>query len=154
MFGWFVVLHLVGFATFLVAHSVSMWVAFRIRREPNRDVVAALLALSARGNQLLYLGLILLGIGGLGAAAQAGWLTASWVVASYLVVVVILLLMYMVGAGFYYSLRDGVVGTEKTPRLEDSELAARLDNRRPEMLAVIGGLGLLILIWLMVMKPG
>ena len=62
--------------------------------------------------------------------------------------------MYAVAAGFYYPLRDGLVGTEKTPRLEDAELAARLDNRRPEMLAVIGGVGLLILIWLMVIKPG
>ena len=39
--------------------------------------------------------------------------------------------MYMVGAGFYYPIRDGLEGTEKTPRLDDAELAARLDNRRP-----------------------
>ena len=37
----------------------------------------------------------------------------------------------MVGAGFYYPLREGLEGTEKTPRLDDAELVARLDNRRP-----------------------
>jgi hypothetical protein len=154
MYAWLVMLHLVGFALFLAMHGVSMWVAFRVRREPNRDVVAALLALSSRGNQVMYLGFLLLGIGGLGAAASVGWLTAPWVVASYVVLVVVILLMYMVGAGFYYPIRDGLEGTEKTPRLDDAELVARLDNRRPEALALIGGTGLLILIWLMAVKPG
>ena len=62
--------------------------------------------------------------------------------------------MYIVGAGFYYTLRDGLVGTEKTPRLDDAELAARMDNRRPEALTLIGLIGILILFWLMVVKPG
>ena len=153
MYTWLVALHLVGFALFIAMHGVSMWVAFRIRGEPNRDVVAALLGLSSRGNQVMYLGFLLLGIGGLGAAAQAGWLTAGWVVASYVVLTVVILLMYMIGAGFYYPLREGLEGTEKTPRLDDAELAVRLQNRRPETLALIGGAGLLILIWLMAVKP-
>ena len=154
MYAWLVALHLVGFALFLSMHGVSMWAAFRVRGEPNREVVAALLGLSARGNQVMYLGFLLLGIGGLGAAAQVGWLTAPWVVASYIVLAAVILLMYIVGAGFYYTLRDGLVGTEKTPRLDDAELIARLDNRRPEALTLIGGVGLLILIWLMALKPG
>jgi hypothetical protein len=153
MYSWLVVLHLVGLAVFLVAHGVSMWVAFRIRGEPNRDLVAALLGMSARGSQAMYLGLVLLGIGGLGAAASAGWLTAGWVVASYVTVVVIFVLMYVLGAGFYYPLREGLEGTEKTPRFDDAELVARLQNRRPEALAAVGGLGLLVLFWLMVLKP-
>ena len=102
----------------------------------------------------MYLGFLLLGIGGLGAAAQAGWLTAP-------------LGRRLVrcdrprdpadvhGRGrFYYPLREGLEGTDKTPRLDDAELVARLDNRRPEALALIGGTGLLILIWLMTVKPG
>jgi hypothetical protein len=35
----------------------------------------------------------------------------------------------------------------------DEELAARLRSRRPELLAVLGGGGLLIVIWLMMVKP-
>lgn len=154
MYQWLVFLHLVGLALFLTMHGVSMWAAFRIRGEPNREVVAALLRLSAQGNRVMYLGFLLLGIGGLGAAANVGWLTAPWVVASYIVLAAVILLMYIVGAGFYYTLRDGLVGTEKTPRLEDAELVARLDNRRPEALTAIGVAGLLILFWLMAVKPG
>ena len=154
MYQWLVLLHLVGLALFLAMHGVSMWAAFRVRGEPNRDVVAALLGLSAQGNRVMYLGFLLLGIGGLGAAANAGWLTAPWVVASYVVLAAVILLMYIVGAGFYYTLRDGLAGTEKTPRLDDAELAAMMDNRRPEALALIGIAGILILFWLMAVKPG
>jgi hypothetical protein len=155
MYSWLVVLHLLGLVVFLACHGVSMFVAFRIRQEEDRDIIAALLSLSSRGNQVMYLGLLLLGIGGLGAAASAGLLLAPWVIASYVVVVVTLLAMYAMGAGFYYPLREGLTGTEKTPRLDDAELRAKLvGNRRPEALAAIGLTSLTLLIWLMTIKPG
>ena len=154
MYAWLVTLHVIGVVVFLLCHAVSMWVAFRIRTEPDRAVIAALLGMSSRGNQVMYLGFILLGIGGLGAAGMAGWLTAPWVVASYVVLVVTLIAMYALGAGFYYPIRDGLVGTEKTPRLDDDQLHATLaSSRRPEVLATVGLTAIVVLVWLMVMKP-
>ncbi len=155
MYLWLVVIHLLGLVLFLPSHGVSMWVAFRIRRETDRAVIAALLAMSARGNQVMYLGLLLLGVGGLGAAAVAGKLTTPWVVASYVVVVVTLVVMYAVGAAFYYAVRDGIEGTEKAPRLDDDTLRAKLSaSRRPEVLAAVGIGSLVVLVGLMVLKPG
>ena len=155
MYGWLVLLHLVGFVVFLLCHAVSMWVAFRIRGEPDRGVITALLAMSSRGNQVMYVGFILLGIGGLGAAGIAGWLTAPWVVASYVVLAVTLVAMWTMGSGFYYPLREGLEGTEKTPRLDDDQLRATLiGSRRPEALAGIGFTSLVVLVALMVLKPG
>ena len=40
-----------------------------------------------------------------------------------------------------------------TPPIEPEALAVYLDSRVPDILAAIGGLGLLVLVWLMVMKP-
>ena len=155
MYAWLVLLHLVGFVVFLLCHAVSMWVAFRIRGEPDRAVITSLLAMSSRGNQLMYLGFILLGVGGLGAAASVGWLTTPWVVASYVVLVVTLVAMWTMGSGFYYPLREGLEGTEKTPRLDDDQLRATLiGSRRPEALAGIGFTSLVVLVALMVLKPG
>ena len=155
MYAWLVLLHLVGFVVFLLCHAVSMWVAFRIRGERDRAVVAALLGLSSRGNQVMYIGFVLLGAGGLGAAAVAGLLTAPWVVASYVVLAVTLVAMWAMGTGFYTPLREGLAGTEKTPRLDDAQLRARLTgSRRPEALAGIGFASLTILVGLMVLKPG
>ncbi len=155
MYQWLVVLHLLGLIVFVMCHGVSMFVAFRIRREPNRALVAAFLGLSNRATQAMYLGLILLIVGGLGAAWNVGWLTAPWVIASYVVLIVALVVMWAVGAGYYYPLREGLEGSEKTPRLDDAALAHTLStSRRPEVLGVVGFAALVILVWLMVLKPG
>jgi hypothetical protein len=155
VYAWLVLLHLVGLVVFLLCHAVSMWVAFRIRGEPDRGGGEGVVAVSSRGNQVMYLGFILLGIGGLGAAAIAGWLTAAWVVASYVVLAVTLVAMWTMGSGFYYPLREGLAGTEKTPRLDDEQLRATLvRSRRPEALAGIGFTSLVVLVALMVLKPG
>jgi len=154
MYSWLVTLHLLGFVVFLVCHAVSMWVAFRVRGEPDRGVIAALLGLSARGNQVMYLGLLMLGIGGLGAAWNAGLLLAPWVIASYVILVVTFIAMYAVGSGFYYPIREGVTGTDKAPRLDDAELRATLSgSRRPEALAIVGLTSLTLLVAVMTIKP-
>ncbi len=155
MYQWLVALHLLGLVVFVMCHGVSMFVAFRIKRETNRELISAFLGLSNRATQAMYLGILMLLVGGLGAAWNVGWLTAPWVIASYVVFIVTLLAMWAMGAGYYYPLRDGLVGTEKTPRLDDEALVRTLStSRRPEALAGVGGAALVILVWLMVLKPG
>lgn len=154
MYAWLVTLHLLGVVLFLVCHAVSMWVAFRVRGEPDRAVIAALLAMSARGSRFMYLGFLLLGVGGMGAAWSAGLLLAPWVMASYAVLVVTFVAMYAIGAAFYFPIREGLDGTAKVPRLDDVELRSRLANRRPEALASIGVVALVLLVAVMSLKPG
>ncbi len=153
MYQGFVFLHLAGLVLFLLAHSVSMWATFRVRTARNREVVVALLEMSQRGSQTSYVGLLLLGIGGLGAAWNANFLTTTWAIASYVVLAVVLIGMWAVGAGFYYPLRQSIAGTPDAPAIGDEELFARLQNRRPEALAAIGVIGLLVLVAIMVYRP-
>ena len=153
MYSWFVVVHLAGLFLFAAAHGVSMWVAFRLRSARDRPTIALLLGASQRSLLVADVALVALGIGGLGAAAQVGWLTAPWVVVSYVVVVVLFVGMAALGSSLYYPLRDAVLAGKGEP-ITDEELIRRLDNRRPEALALIGGVGVLVLVWLMVMKPG
>ncbi len=100
-----------------------------------------------------YVGLLLLGIGGLGAAWNANFLTTTWAIASYVVLAIVLVGMWAAGAGFYYPLRQAIVGTPEAPPIGDEELFARLQNRRPEILAGIGIVGLLVLVAIMVYRP-
>ena len=79
---------------------------------------------------------------------------APWIVASYIVLIVVFIAMYALGAGFYYPLREELDGKDGAPPLEGDALVARLQNRRPEALAVFGFGGLGLLTWLMVFKPG
>lgn len=154
MYSWLVALHLIGLVVFLVAHGVSIWVAFRVRSERNRDVITAMLELSRRAAQVVYVGLLLLGVGGLSAAWSAGWLTTPWNLASYVVVVVVLAVMFAIASPYYHGLRAALVGTADSPPLDDAALAARLQTRRPELLATIGGSALVVLVVLMTVKPG
>jgi hypothetical protein len=153
MYAWLVALHLLGFTVFIASHGVSMWVAFRVRRERDRAVVTALLDLSLRASQVAYLGLIALGIGGLGAAWSAGFLTTTWNVAAYVVIVVVLVTMFAVASPYYHGLREAIAGTADTPPLDDDALVARLQTRRPELLAAVGMTGLVVLIALMTVRP-
>jgi hypothetical protein len=116
--------------------------------------VVALLELSRRAAQVVYVGLALLGIGGLGAAWSAGLLTAPWVVLSYAVVVVVLLAMFAIASPYYHGLRAAIAGTPDGPPLDDDALEQRLRTRRPEVLATLGGTGLVSLVVLMTVKPG
>ena len=153
MYDWLVSLHLVGFAIFLVAHAIGMWASFRIRGERDRSVIAALLGLSLRGSQVMYLGLLLLLVGGFGAGVSAGLLLAPWMVASYVTLVAVFVLMSAIAGMFYHPLRAALDGTDTIPRLSDEELVARLQNRRPELLAAIGSTGIITLVVLMTVKP-
>jgi hypothetical protein len=154
MYSWFVVVHLAGLVVFVLGHGVSAFMAFRIRGSRDRSFVWELLELSQRANRVAYLGLLLLAIGGIGAAAQTGLFTTTWVVATTIVLIVVLVAMFAIGAGFYYPIRDKMTKPKDgSPLLDGDQLAAALDNRRPDILAAIGLGGLFVMIALMVLKP-
>ena len=158
MYLWFVAVHLPGLFLFAAAHGVSMWASFRLRSTRGRPSIAMLLAVSQRSLLVADVGLIVLGIGGLAAAATAGWLTTPWVIGSYLVVIALFVAMSALGSSLYYPLRDEVIAGKPDKKsgelMTDEELHRRLDNRRPEALALTGAIGIALLVWLMVFKPG
>ena len=71
LYPWFVVIHLVGLVLFAVSHGASAFMAFRIRGERDPAVVDALLKVGQLSVGPMYIGLVLLSVGGLGAAAGA-----------------------------------------------------------------------------------
>lgn len=153
MYQTLVFLHVVGVVIFAIAHGVSIFAAFRIRRETDPRVVAAILGLSKRAVPVLYVGLVLIGIGGFGAAWGAGLLLAPWLVASVVVLIAVLVVMWVVATPYYVRVRE-MVGTDGNEDFDPDVLRRTLDTRRPEILTSVGGIGLLVLLWLMVVRPG
>jgi Predicted integral membrane protein (DUF2269) len=153
---WLVFLHLVGVVLFSISHGVSIAMAFAIREARDPDVVASQLANSQRAVRITYVALLLLAIGGLGAAWVGGLLLARWAVASYVVLGVALVVMWAVASPYYLALRKAVASDPTSGRrtLEPGNLEALLASRRPDALSAVGGLALLLLIGLMVLKPG
>lgn len=153
---WFVVVHLVGLVVFSISHGGSAFMAFRVRGERDPVVVDALLKVGQLSVGPMYIGLLLLIVGGLGAAAAVNLWGKPWVIASMVVFVVVLVVMWAVASPYYMGLRKTLEerGPDGRPTMEPAALATMLDTRRPEILTAVGTVGLVLLVWLMIIKPG
>ena len=154
MYQWFVFVHLVGLVLFLMAHGTSAFVAFRMRTLRDVASVSDYLAMSQTATRAMYVGFLFLLIGGAAAATVNDFWTTPWVLGSIVVFVAVLIGMWVVGASYYYKLRDLIAGKDGQPPISEEALAVYLDSRRPEMLLAIGLGGLIVIVWLMVLKPG
>lgn len=153
---WFVFAHLAGLVLFAISHGASAFMAFRLRSAPDMATASALLRLGQLSVGPMYIGLLLLIIGGLGAAVAGDLLGRPWVIASIIVFIAVLLVMWIVASPYYMGIRkslepaaDGSGGS-----VTWDDLKGQLDSRRPEILMSVGTIGLLLLVWLMVLKPG
>lgn len=161
MHAWFVVAHVLGAFLFVAAHGVSMGAALKLRGERDRSRVTALLQLSQGGIGIMYLGLLLLLGGGIVAGFSGSYWGQLWLWVSIGLLLVIAVAMYAMGTSFYGRLRtalaipaaDGKLRESKEPPLSDAQVDAMLDSSRPYVLALIGGIGLALIVWLMVAKP-
>ena len=156
LYPWFVVVHLVGLVLFAISHGASAFMSFRLRGERDPVVADALLRVGQLSIGPMYIGLLLLIVGGLGAAAGANLWGKTWVIASIVVFIVVLVVMWAVASPYYMGLRKALEerGPDRRPAIEPSALARQLDTRRPEILSLVGTVGLVLLVWLMVIKPG
>jgi hypothetical protein len=145
---FWVFVHISGALGFLAVHGVSAGVAFRLRREHEPDRVRALLALSAATRPWMYASLSVLLAGGIVAGSLGSWWGDSWIWEA-----VVLLTLLVVGAvplavPYYRRVRKLAAG----PGSED--LARVLQSPRPIVIAVVESVGLLLIVYLMVLKPG
>jgi hypothetical protein len=154
VYEWFVFTHVVGVVLFVFAHGASAFASYQIRSLRDPMAIGGYLTMSQQAVRTSYIGLLVLLIGGAGAATVNGLWPQPWVWGSVIVLVLVIVGMYAVGARYYYNLRSLLLGSEGKPAISQDALAAYLDSRVPDALSGIGALGLLVLIWLMVMKPG
>ena len=164
LYPWIVFVHVTAAFAFVLAHGVAVFTGFRVRLERDRARIAALLDLSTASIGLMYGALLVVVAAGLLAAGIGGWLGRLWPWTSIGILVVIAVAMALIGTGHFRRLRQ-LVGASiapgqarrlpaiPDPEAAEKELGLRLRSRRPELLAAIGGGGLLIVIWLMVLKP-
>jgi len=164
LYPWIVFVHVTGAFAFVLAHGVAVFTGFRVRQEHDRARIAALLDLSTASISLMYGALLVAVVAGLLAAGIGGWLGRLWPWTSIGVLIVVAAAMALIGTGHFRRLRQ-LVGASISrsqarrlppppdPETAEQELGLRLRSRRPELLAGIGSGGLLIVIWLMVLKP-
>lgn len=160
VYGLVVFLHVLGAFAFVLAHGVSMLVSFRLRteRDPARRVL--LFELSSTGINLMYVGLLILLLAGIAAGFLGNHWGRVWIWAALGTLAVVMAVMYSVATPFYGRMRaaagapvpDQVVARMK-PAPTPADLERLATSNRPIWLAIVGGIGLVVIVWLMLAKP-
>jgi hypothetical protein len=156
---WVVLVHVLAAFLFILAHGASAFVSYRVRAERDPGRIAVLLDLSASSLGLMYGSLGLLLLAGIAAGIMGDWFKKGWIWAAIGVLLLVSVLMYVVATTYYARVRRGLGQVRPGSRdpapepLPPDQLLALLDSRRPDAIAVIGVIGLVVLLWLMVVKP-
>lgn len=159
MYAYIVLLHVVGAFVFALAHGVSIAVSLRIGAARDRDEMRSLLDLSRLAVGGLYVGLLLLLIGGVWAGFAGNHWGRAWIWTAIAILVVITFAMYAIATPYYTRLRVAAGAATSPEQVEragpiaEGELETMSRSPRPVALAAIGGIGLLVILWLMVVKP-
>jgi MFS family permease len=161
LYPWVVFVHVAAAFLFVMGHGASMWTSDQIRRERDPVRIRSLLELSSRSLGLVYVSLITLLIAGIAAGIIGGHFGRGWIWAAIVVLFAIIVLMYALASRYYGRVREAV-GMRSYQTAKDApdptpvsaeELALLVDSRRPDVIGLVGIVGLLILLWLMMFKP-
>jgi MFS family permease len=161
LYPWVVFIHVAAAFLFVMGHGASMWTSDQIRRERDPARIRVLLELSSRSLGLVYGSLVALLIAGIVAGVIGGHFGRGWIWAAIVVLIAIIVLMYALASRYYGQVREAVgMRSYQTPKdapdptpVSAEELALLVDTRRPDVIGLVGVIGLLILLWLMMFKP-
>ena len=157
---WVVIAHVVFVILAFGAHGVSAFAMFRVKAEPDRARAAAVLDLSTLALAAAGIGLLIAVVLGIVAAVMAGYFGQLWPWAAIAVVVVAWLAMTPLASNPMSQVRrelglptrNDKKGVAPQPGTDEALAAARA-GLRPELVAGSGVLAIVVLVWLMEMKP-
>lgn len=157
MYNWLKFLHILGVFAFLVAHGVSVAVAFRLRKERDRARIQSLLELSGATIVLLYVSLAFLTGFGFWAAINGPWwrLNRLWIWEALGILVFATVSMLAMARPYYKRLLEKTkYRASGAPMASDEELVQILRSPIPMVLAAIGFVSLGAILYVMIFKPG
>lgn len=161
LYPWVVIAHVFFVIVAFGAHGTSAFAMFQARRETDRTRLAAVLDLSGLSLGVAGIGLIVAVLLGIAAAIMGSHFGRAWPWASIVVVVVLFGAMTPIGANPMSRLRQ-VLGLPSRADKKGApppqpgtaeEIRAAQAGLRPELLTVIGLVGIAVLTWLMEAKP-
>jgi hypothetical protein len=161
MYLWLVFLHVLGVFGFLMAHGISVSVAFTLRRERKIERIHALLNLSSSSLGVLHSSIGILFITGIITGFIGRWWSQGWIWLSLGMLLAIYVYMGLAASGYYSQVRKAVglaymQGFKPQPPGEVAsveEIDALLNHSRPVSLAMTGFGSLAVIAWLMMFKP-
>lgn len=161
LYPWLVYIHVLGVFGFIMAHGLSIAVAFSLRRERNLERIRTLLNLSSGSIGMMNSSIIILLLTGIVSGFIGRWWNRGWIWLSLGLLIAIAVYMGVSGLSYYAQVRKAV-GEEKTgasqlyllgEAVSSEQINALLNQPRPLWLAVCGFGSLVVITWLMIFKP-
>lgn len=163
MYQWLVFAHVLGVFGFLLAHGTSAAVAFALPRQRAVERVRVLLDLSRGVTRVANISLLLLLAAGVTAGFMGGWWGQGWIWAALVLLILMGGSMSPLGSRPLNRIRqflrasnpadaETISHSPLDPSVE-KHLAVMLAATHPWLLTVIGGGGLVAILWLMLYKP-
>ena len=153
-YNWWKFLHVAGVLVFVLFHGVSIVVALRLRKERDRERIAALLQFSGSSVLGMYVGLGWLILFGTIAAISGGSWDDGWFWLAIVILVLVVGEMSAVARPYYQRVKEAVeIRPSGVPRKSDEELEEILRSRVGAVNAWIGFAALVVIAWLMIFKP-
>ena len=163
LYPWVVFVHVVGTVLFFIAHGTSMAVGFRLKRERDPARIRALLDLSSWSLGIAPSIALIVGVlAGIAAGIMGDWYGRAWIWIALVVLVAVSVYMTPMVAARLNVIRTAA-GTQsmnpfskkpETPAVHDPiELERLIEAWNPVPAATIGLGGLVVILWLMLVKP-
>jgi len=143
MYQWIVFIHIASVMALLLVHPVT--VAFHLKQERDDTRIRELLEVSEAASNLRWAFFGLTIASGILLGFMGSWWGTAWIWAALVIFVIIGVVMNLYGGRTI----DRIADTR-----DDAEMERLLTRFRPGMLAVTGAGGLLLILYLMLFKPG
>jgi hypothetical protein len=163
MYQWLVFAHVLGVFGFLLAHGTAAAVAFALPRQREVERVRVLLDLSRGATMVGDISLLVLLVAGITAGFMGNWWGQGWIWAALGLFILIGVTMTLLGSHPLNRIRQLVqagnpsrsetISHSSLDTSAEKQLAVLLAATHPWLLTVIGGGGLVLILWLMMFKP-
>jgi hypothetical protein len=157
---WLVFFHLSSVAGFLLAHGASAAMGLRLRSETSTEAIKSLTDLSSRSSPVMYVFLVLIVLTGVLLGFQGSYWGHGWIWVAIAVLVITIGLMNVLGVR-YNAIRVAVGLPARFNRRASAaastappdEIRREVESAPRDLITAIGVVALLVLFWLMIVKP-
>jgi hypothetical protein len=161
MYMWIKFLHILAALAFATAHGASVGVALRLPHEKSLERMRALLDLSKAFFGVGYAAIGILFLAGIAGGFAGHYWSQGWIWLSLGLLLAMVVTMALLVTTYYHRVRKAVglpydAKWKPQPAVEPAsgaDVTALLVQGRPLLLALVGALGLAVVVGLMVFKP-
>ena len=154
MYRWLLYAHLISVTGFLVSHGHSAVMALRLRRETSPDSIRSMVALSTLSHRVMYPFLVLILLTGIVLGFAGSWWAYKWIWTALAVLILTIIAMSTLGTQYTPLRGEAREPRHRGPVAETPDVIRKVaasTNAGP--ITAVGVVALLVLIWLMTLKP-